>query len=61
MFVYFTEKDETYGSRSVAVNPDNVIAVADFKDYTSILFVNSKSIKLEDNYLDVVARLNSQN
>lgn len=61
MFVYFTEKDETYGNRSVAINPDNVIGVADYKEHTSILFVNSKSIKLEDKYLDVVARLNSQN
>lgn len=60
MLKYFTEKNPVHGSRSIAVNPNNVATVFEDKEFTTILLVSGRSIEVEDKYLDVVARLNTQ-
>ena len=65
MLFYFTNSFKGNSSDSIAINPDHVISVFEIEDeegnkLTAIYGIGNNTWTVEDNYLDVVARLSQR-
>lgn len=65
MLVYFTNSFKGNASDSIAINPDHVISVFEIENeegdkMTAIYGIGNNTWTVEDNYLDVVARLSQR-
>lgn len=65
MLVYFTNSFKGNATDSIAINPDHVISAYEIEDeegkkITAIYGIGNNTFYVEDNYLDVVARLSQR-
>lgn len=65
MLVYFTNSFKGNASDSIAINPAHVISVFEIENeegdkMTAIYGIGNNTWTVEDNYLDVVARLSQR-
>lgn len=65
MLVYFTNSFKGNASDSIAINPAHVISVFEIENeegvkLTAIYGIGNNTWTVEDNYLDVVARLSQR-